>query len=115
MPEFSIKRGTTAIPLDVILSDTNGPIDLSGLTVQFKMRPSGSNVTKFDKPAIPHPDQVGNKGRVKYEWEDEDVDTAGNFLGEFKFLSGGKPLTVPGGNTYIRIEIGQGIDDIIPP
>lgn len=114
MADFTIKRGDTATPLTAILADNNGPIDLTGITVRFKMRGATLTTTKIDKPAIPDPDQIANKGKVRYEWEDEDVDTHGNFVGEFKLFTGGKPLTIPNGNTYIQIEIGQGISDIVP-
>lgn len=112
MADFVLKKGDTATPLIVVLSDNNGPIDLSGLDVHFKMRGSTLKTTKVDKPAIPDPDQITNRGKVKYEWDAEDVDSPGNFVGEFRFLSDGKPLTVPNGNTYIQIEIGYGVEDI---
>lgn len=114
MADFTLKRGDTATPLTAILSDNNGPIDLTGITVRFKMRGTTLVTTKVDKPAIPDPDQITNKGKVKYEWEDADVDSAGSFVGEFKLFSAGKPLTIPNGNNYIQIEIGFGISDIVP-
>lgn len=114
MADFSLKRGDTAIPLTAILSDNNGPLDLTGITVRFKMRGATLVNTKVDSPAIVDPDQTTNKGKVTYEWVDADVDTPGNFVGEFKLFSGGKPLTFPNGNTYIQIEIGAGVKDIIP-
>lgn len=114
MADFTCKRGDTATPLIAILSDNDGPIDLSGITVRFKMRGETLKTTKVDSPAEADPDQITNKGKVKYEWADSDVDQAGNFVGEFKLFSGGKPLTIPNGNNYIQIEIGYGISDIIP-
>jgi hypothetical protein len=114
MADFLLKKGDTAKPLEVILSDDNGPIDLTGIPVDFKMRLAGDTETKIHKPAIPDPDQITNKGRAKYEWDDEDVDTPGNFVGEFKLSTGEGSLTIPNGNTYIKIEIGAGIADIVP-
>lgn len=114
MADFSLKRGDTAIPLTAILSDNNGPLDLTGITVRFKMRGATLATTKVDGLAIVDPDQIANKGKVTYEWVDADVDMSGNFVGEFKLFSGGKPLTFPNGNNYIQIEIGTGIKDITP-
>jgi hypothetical protein len=114
MADFSLKRGDTAIPLTAILSDGTGPLDLTGITVRFKMRGATLSTTKVDSPAVPDPDQITNKGKVKYEWADSDVDTPGNFVGEFKLFSGGKPLTFPNGSNYIQIEIGTGVKDILP-
>lgn len=59
--------------------ETDGlPVDLSGSTVKFKMRPVGSATLKIDADAAFVTD--GKDGQVAYAWADEDVDTAGFYL-----------------------------------
>lgn len=76
-----------------VLSDADGPIDLTGATVTFSMasRAGGAKVTKaavtIDDPSA---------GSVSYAWAASDLDTPGSFDAEFEITFGsGKILTVP--------------------
>lgn len=111
MADYYLKKGDIGNPLIAVLSDANGPVDLTGLTIRFKMRPRTTLVTKVDGPAVPDPDQSANPGRVSYSWAEGDVDSAGRFVGEFIIDDFGG-ATFPNGNRYIEIEIGEGVPDI---
>ncbi len=110
---FFLKVGDTADPLEAVLTDANGPVDLSAAaSVHFKMRESRLLTTKVDSLAVPDPDQINNKGKVRYFWQDSDVNTDGGFLGEFRVVGlNGKKATFPNGENYISIDIGFGVRD----
>jgi hypothetical protein len=80
---FVTKRGDTGVPLEAILRDARGPVDLTDWTVRFVMTVKGSTVLKVDKTADIDADQVNNKGLVSVPWAAEDVDTAGDYECEF--------------------------------
>ena len=79
------------------------PLDLTGATVTWSMRPSSSNTPKVDAEACVIVGDAAN-GRVQYQWASGDTDTAGTFFGEFVATIGGKPLTVPNKGT-VTVEI----------
>ncbi len=86
MPQsFYTKRGDTGIPLEVILKDARGAIDLTGWTVKMIMTPHGKNTPRvIDEAEVAvAPDQTTNKGKISYAWEPEDVEVVGVFDVEF--------------------------------
>lgn len=111
--DFFLKVGDTAHDLEVVLELEGVRIDLSPpATVRFQMKDERTGATKIDTEAIPDDDQVVNRGLVRYSWSDDDVDRAGNYLGEFKVThANGKVSTYPNGDNYIHIEIGEGVAD----
>ena len=97
MDTFSIKRNDTLPALQAILSDDNGPVDLTGATVLFTMAAASEDdcgnssstqpVAKFKKACTVVGSQaVGSptRGMVRYEWGATDTDTAGYYVGEFE-------------------------------
>lgn len=63
------------------------PVDLTGKSVQFKMRLIGSNTLKVNQPAtIVTP----ASGQVRYDWQAADVDTAGTYLIWWEVTAAGK-------------------------
>ena len=115
MADWYLKKGDSEEPMVFDLSDSAGLVELGapGTEVQFQMRQAGSGETKVDAAAVVDPDQTNHRGRVRYYWDLEDVDTAGTFWGEFKVtFPDGKIATFPNGEAYIEIEIGAGVDDL---
>jgi hypothetical protein len=94
---FTIKRNDTLPALEAVLSDDNGPVDLTGATVYFTMTQVASSACGEDTPAsgsakfkkqgvVVGLQTVGSptRGKVRYEWSGADTDTAGLFAGEFE-------------------------------
>jgi hypothetical protein len=76
------------------------------------MKAEGSDEVKVDEEATKAVDQTATPGRVSYDWSDDDVNTSGTFLSEFKVIwPDDKPEHFPNGDNYIQIEIGAGVDD----
>lgn len=110
MADFFLKKGDTAEPLVRILEDQLGAVTLGGAVIRFQMRAADSPTTKVDALAVA---DLNVTGKVSYDWQSADVDTAGLFFGEFKVtFAGGKVATFPNGEDYIEIEIGAGVDDL---
>lgn len=100
---FYIKQDDTSPELQATLKDADGTaIDLTGATVRFHMRQSGSTTAKVDAAATV---VTAASGIVKYTWSAADTDTEGRFEGEFEVTyADGSIETVP--NTgYIPIRI----------
>lgn len=74
------------------IESAGDPVDLSSSTVQFRMRAVGSDVLKVDQPAVFVTD--GTDGRVRYDWADADVDTAGQYLVWWTVTTSGKTQDV---------------------
>lgn len=70
--------GNRSPAITQVISADGTPVNLSGATVVFRMRPVGSSDLKVDAAAAFVTD--GTDGQVKYEWAALDVDTAGNYL-----------------------------------
>jgi hypothetical protein len=115
MADFYLKTGNTADPIVVVLTDDDGAVDLTGLTVKFRMKKDTGTVTKVDGVAVVDPDQEANTGRVSYQWVEADVDTPGDFIGEFVVFDGDDSEAFPNGNRYLSIVIGKSIPAIPAP
>ena len=61
------------------------PVDLTGYTVRFKMRPIDSSTGKVDQPALI---VAAAAGQVRYDWAAVDVDTEGFFLVRWEATAG---------------------------
>lgn len=103
--EHEITAGDTRTPLGVVLTQDGDAIDLTGMTVKFKMvREDGkvivaetdANVTVIDAQA----------GKVQYAFQDEDVLSHGVFFAWFTVYSSGKRDAIPPGRRF-RIKINQ--------
>tara|TARA_R110000851_G_scaffold321725_1_gene487301 strand:- start:167 stop:490 length:324 start_codon:yes stop_codon:yes gene_type:complete len=79
---FTIKKGDTSPSIQSILKDSAGvPINITGATVKFHMKPIGSSTLKVDQ-VMTIVDATG--GIVRYSWEDSDTDTVGTYYAEFE-------------------------------
>lgn len=103
-----IKRGDLEPALSVQLRYRNQPINLTGLTVSFRMKSRETGIVKVDSAAATVVDAT--TGKVKYVWTAGDTDTEGHYLGEFVINHpGSRPQTVPQcGHIAIDIEPNAG-------
>jgi len=75
-----------------IVDSAGAAVDLTGATVQFRMRAVGSSTLKVDASATIVGAPTG--GNVRYDWAALDVDTAGEYLIWWVVTSGGKTQDV---------------------
>lgn len=96
MPDFSIRTGNRLPALTITCTYSDGTIqDLTGATVTFAMRYDNGLIKVPDTAALVVGPAVN--GVLQYQWAAGDVDTAGDFQGEFHVVIGGKPVTFPNG------------------
>lgn len=101
-----LKRNDRAPSLIVQL--LNVPVDPSGATVKFLMRPKGGTTPKVNASASFVGSPTITSCVVKYDWQAADVDTSGEFEAEFEMTVGGLKTTFP--NTgFVGVSI---VDDI---
>lgn len=108
MANFEIKKNTTLAPLDAtLISGTGARANLTGCTVQFRMRPVGSSVNLIDEPAT-----IINaaEGQIRYQWHGTNTSVVGDYEGEFE-------ITYPDTNTrifpsagFIKIKVFETLD-----
>jgi len=101
----SLKVGDTRPILKCRLEDANGPVDLTGATVRFHMRPEQDTITLVDAAAVIAADQTANKGIVTYTWASGDLSRDGVASGEFQvtFGDGGRATFPDVGNIPLII------------
>lgn len=103
MTVFYLKSGDRLPKLRATLSDSSGvAINLTGGAVQFRMKRSdGTGDLKVNSPAtIVTP----TSGIVEYAWAAGDVDTPGDYIGEFSITISGLVQTIPSGG-YVSVLI----------
>jgi len=104
---FIIKRNDTLPALEAVLSDAEGPVNLTGCSVFFTMRPTrcasgASGGTKFKRAAIIVTPLLG---KVRYEWIAINTAESGNYIGEFEVqYPGGGVWTFPTSG-YVPISV----------
>lgn len=104
MKSIRIKQGDLAPPIRAILSDANGPVDLSdvGVTVFFRMRPVRGGGPTIDRPAVKAVDTTGG---VSYSWQAGDTDVANDYACAFVVMDGSTPSHYPNfGEISLSIE-----------
>lgn len=99
---MTIKQHDTWPPLDAVLSDQDGPIDLTtATTVKLLLKTATGGGTGGGTCTIT--DAAG--GGVRYEWQTADTAAIQSFNGEFEITwSNGEISTVPN-DSYITVEI----------
>lgn len=91
---FSIKVGDRLPALRASLTDSSGhSIDLTGATVLFSMRKSGSSQPEVDEQPSSILDATG--GMVEYQWAEGDTAVAGQYKAEFTVLLSGLRMSFP--------------------
>lgn len=100
---FTIRKGDREPSYSCTLFSANRPIDLTGITVRFKMTLRGAVTPKVDAVAV-LVDEVS--GKVRHDWGETDTDTAGNYDArwELTYPSGNK-RTIPAGLDPLRITV----------
>lgn len=96
-PTWYVGNQTPSITA-TLTSDGTTPINLTGATVRFRMRPVGFSTLTVDQPAtiVSAP-----AGTVRYDWAAPDVANAGQFLTWWQITLAGKTQDV--GETLIQI------------
>ena len=97
MSDITMKVNDLLPDLNAVLSDANGVYDLSTDTVRFVMRSSAGTVVADQTSTGSNVVVVGaTSGHVRFLWQSTEVDTPGNFNGEFEVLNSlGQRLTFP--------------------
>jgi hypothetical protein len=98
---FSLKRNDTLPRLRAVLSDSSGPVDLTGCSVKFIYKAEGKGQPVSRTAAV----LSDPPGTVEYQWVIEDTAVSGNFSGEWEVtFPSGRKLTFPNEN-YIKFTI----------
>lgn len=106
------KKGNTWPPIDDIITDRNGPVDLSAaITLRFLMRrdsPTGALVTTGTATAG-NPTTTAANGGIRYLPVAADTNTVGTYLGEWEItFSGPKIATAPNkAGEYITVIVSE--------
>lgn len=102
---LAIDKGATLPSLEIQILDGNDPVDLTGATVTFSMQ-DANGVPKISGAAANLDDPA--TGKVSYDWAGADVDTDGNFSGQFSIVVAAGTYKIPNGSTQrIIIQIGR--------
>lgn len=79
--DFVIKQGATEPAINAQLTDDAGnPINLTGASVEFRMRSAGADSRQADDGCVL---TDADNGEVAYEWRDGDTDTVDHYNAEF--------------------------------
>jgi hypothetical protein len=90
MADFYLKKGDTLSAIEITCKDANGvAVNLTGATVKFSMKLTSTGAVKVSLASATIVSATG--GIVSYSWAAADVDTAGEYSGEFQvtFSAGG--------------------------
>jgi hypothetical protein len=103
---FKIKRNSTRpyLRIRVTNKDDNSLFDFTGaLGVTFSMKDSEGGLKVSEKTAVIA--SPATSGILEYHWSSEDVDTEGEYVGEFDVSYGaGDTLTLPqDGNIRVTV------------
>jgi len=104
---FYIKQNDTSPAIQrQCLDYADNPVNVTGASVRFLMRPVGDSTVKVTGVGSV---VDGATGLVKYQWSTGDTDTTGDFEAEFEVTyTDGTVETFPN-TTYIKVKI---TDDI---
>lgn len=101
---FYLKKGDTNPKIEAVLSDSLGPVDLTGATVTIRMSIEGGTDTLLEETAtIQSP---ATDGGVEYQWQTGDTDTIGTHIVEWKVVFADSSIsTFPRGDSPIFNEV----------
>jgi hypothetical protein len=81
---FYLKKGDTYPNIETILADGNGPVNLTGCTVLFRMSVANTGNLMIEKAAtIVTPQSGGDVGKCYAEFEAGDTDELGEYRVEW--------------------------------
>lgn len=107
--KFYLKKGDTYPNIETVLSDSNGPVDLTDCTVVFRMSEAGSGNLLVEKPAVVKDQSVeANLGKCYAEFEAGDTDIVGTYRVEWKVTFYGNKVA-----TFPRSEAGTDFNYVI--
>jgi len=100
--DFYIKKDSELPVIESTLSDSDGAIDLSGASVDFRYRPAFSGTGFITNAATV---SSATSGIVQYAWGSGDVDTLGVYNSEWVItFASSKIMTLPA-DRYLKFEI----------
>ena len=96
---FYLKRGDTFPNIETVLSDANGPINLTGCSVLFRMSVANTgNLLIEESATIVTPQSGEDVGRCYYELQIGDTDILGTYRVEWLVtFANAKKATFPRG------------------
>lgn len=100
---FTTKRHSTRPYLRLFIQNKDGtPFSLTGVSSANFFMADKAGTMKVDSPAVI---ESVSGGILRYEWKAPDLDTTGEFFGEFKlaYTAGGVMKAPLQGNIIIRI------------
>jgi hypothetical protein len=103
LADFTIKAHDTYPPLEGVLRDAVGPVDLTGADVKLNLKtPGGGGITVTGDCSI-----VGDPtaGHVRYSWDPADTASVNTFDGEFEVTWADSTITTFPSATYFSVEI----------
>lgn len=97
---FYLKQGDNFPNIETILSDSNGPVNLAGSSVLFRMSVANTGNLLIEQPAtIVTPQSGVDIGKCYYEFQVGDTDILGTYRVEWAVTFGnGKVATFPRGS-----------------
>jgi hypothetical protein len=107
--DITIKQNDTYPPMRVTVSDSTGPIDLTGATVEIFFRRQATGVVFHGEASIL--DQQTNPGQAEYLWTPTDTATKGGITFEVRVtLINLRRMTFPKSG-YFTLVITDDIDE----
>lgn len=108
---FKITQGDTAKPLEVVLSDNNGVVNLTDCSVKIYMAYQGTTTKKINGAACTV--LSASEGKVRYSFISTDVDTVGIYDVQFVVTNSANKLTTfptdTDGRSYLKLHCIRGI------
>jgi hypothetical protein len=107
MPDFYLKKGNSLPILVVEVSDDNGIVNLSGVSLVEFIYQNRETETLYTRTGTM---VARESGLIRYAWTTGDTTGVGKYFGEFKMTySGGSILTFPN-NRYLEFIVTHAID-----
>lgn len=102
MADLTIKQNDTWPPIEAVLSDAAGPVDLTGAAVKLILKSAGAGSTVITG-ACTIVDAVA--GSVRYTWLAADTASVNTLNGEFEVTWGDGNVTTFPNDAYFSVEI----------
>lgn len=102
MADFTLKQNDTWPPLEAVLTDANGAVNLTGASVRMILKSAGAGSTVI-QGACTIVSAV--EGRVRYTWLAADTSLVNTLSGEFEVTWGDGKITTFPNDGYFTVEI----------